>query len=160
MKAIYKSIFFCMALLLGLTACDDKHEELAPTGGLDNAEKLVVGTYVGEWSRTNLSTEAVESGSGSITFSVDESYGNNVSVMTLYSPVIDLGVDADTSVCNITRLSSGEFVYYNLVKANPFGMTFNGRVSPEGVATMSYTKIVRSGRKEVEFSYSFTGTKQ
>lgn len=144
--------------MIGLAACSK--DEVPPTGPQDNAEKLVAGTYVGEWSRTNLSTGAVESGPGSIVFSTDAEYGNNVSVMTLASSVVELGVDSDTSVCNITLLSSGEFVYYNLVKANPFGMTFNGRVSPEGEATMNYTKIVRSGRREVEFNYSFIGRKQ
>ena len=158
MKAIYKSIFFCLTLMLGFTACDN-HDEIPPTGGLDNAEKLVAGTYVGEWSRVNVATEAVESGVGSITFSVDQELGNNVSVMTLES-ALDLGVNADTSVCNITRLSSGDFTYWNYSGTNPFGMTFYGKVSPEGVATMTYNKIVRSGRKEVEFQYSFSGTKQ
>lgn len=159
MKAIFKSIFFCIALMLVLTACDNK-EEIPATGGLDNAEKLASGTYVGEWSRTNLSTGAVESGTGSITFSVDAELGNNVCVMTLACDDIELGVNEDTSVCNITRLNSGELIYWNMVKSNPFGMDFTGRVSPEGVATMVYNKIVRSGRKEVEFAYSFSGVKQ
>lgn len=148
-----------MALMLGLTACDDKHDELPATGGLDNAEKLVAGTYVGEWSRTNLSTNAVESGAGSITFSVNEELGNNVSVMTLQSD-LDLGVNADSSVCNITMISTGDFSYWNYTSANPFGMTFYGKVSAQGVATMTYNKIVRSGRREVEFVYTFTGNKQ
>lgn len=148
-----------MALVLGLTACDGKHDKMPPTGGLDNAEKLVAGTYVGEWSRLNLSTNVVETGAGSITFSVDEEKGNNVSVMTLQSD-LDLGVNADTSVCNITRLSSGVLTYWNYASTNPFGMTFNGKVTPEGEATMVYTKIVRSGRREVEFNYSFIGRKQ
>ena len=160
MKAIFKSIFFCIALVLGMTSCDDKHDKLPATGGLDNAEKLVAGTYVGEWSRTNLSTNAVETGTGSITFSVDEEKGNNVSVMTLSANGIELGVNADTSVCNITRLSNGDFTYWNYSGTNPFGMTFYGKVSPEGVASMNYNKIVRSGRREVEYLYSFSGRKQ
>lgn len=158
MKAIYKSIFFCIALMLGLAACDK--DEIPAPGAPDNAEKLVAGTYVGEWSRTNISTGAVESGTGSITFSVDAELGNNVSRMTLVSEVIELGVNEDSSVCNITRLNSGELVYWNMVGGNPFGMAFSGRVSPEGVATMDYTKIVRSGRREVEYSYTFSGRKQ
>ena len=144
--------------MLGLAACDK--DEIPANGAPDNAEKLVAGTYVGEWSRTNVSTGAVESGTGSITFSVDAELGNNVSRMTLTSEVIELGVNADSSVCNITRLNSGELVYWNMVGGNPFGMTFSGRVSPEGVATMDYTKIVRSGRREVEYSYTFSGRKQ
>ena len=158
MKAIYKTIFLCLTLMFGISSCSK--DEVPPTGPQDNAEKLAVGTYVGEWSRTNLSTQAVESGAGSIIFSTDEELGNNVSVMTLESTTVDLGVDAANSVCNIARLNSGELVYYNMVKANPFGMTFQGRISPEGVATMTYNKIVRSGRKEVEFAYTFSGVKQ
>lgn len=144
--------------MLGLAACDK--DEIPAPGAPDNAEKLVAGTYVGEWSRTNISTGAVESGTGSITFSVDAELGNNVSRMTLVSEVIELGVNEDSSVCNITRLNSGELVYWNMVGGNPFGMAFSGRVSPEGVATMDYTKIVRSGRREVEYSYTFSGRKQ
>lgn len=158
MKTIFRSIFLCLTLMIGMTACDK--DDIPPTGPQDNAEQLVAGTYVGEWTKTNLSTEAVESGTGSITFSVDPEYGNNVSAMALESSEVELGIDSDTSVCNITRLNSGEFVFYNMVKANPFGMTFTGRVSPEGVATMEYTKIIRSGRKEVEFTFTFTGRKQ
>ncbi len=158
MKTIYKALFICLTVVIGLTGCSK--DEIPPTGPQDNAEKLAVGTYVGEWTRVNLETNAVETGSGSITFSTDEEHGNNVSVMTLESATVELGVNAETSVCNITRLNSGELVYYNMVKANPFGMTFTGRISPEGVATMDYNKIVRSGRREVEFKYSFTGTKQ
>lgn len=146
--------------MLGLTACDDKHDEIPSTGGLDNAEKLVAGTYVGEWTRTNLETNAVETGSGSITFSVDEEKGNNVSVMTVSANGIELGLNEDTSVCNITRLSSGDLTYWNYYASNPFGTTFYGKVSPEGVASMNYNKIVRSGRREVEFVYSFSGRKQ
>lgn len=159
MKAIYKYIFFCVAIMLGLTACDGKHDKIPPTGGLDNAEKLVAGTYVGEWSRINLTSNAVETGAGSITFSVDEELGNNVSVMTLQS-TLELGLGSDSSVCNISLLSSGVFTYWNYTGTNPFGTTFYGKVSPEGVATMTYNKLVRSGRKEVEFLYSFSGTKQ
>lgn len=159
MKTIFNSIFLCVVLMVSLSACDNK-DDLPPTGDPDKAEQLAVGKYVGQWERTNLSTQAVETGNGSITFSIDEEHSNNVSVMTLASDVIDLGVDSDTSVCNITRMNSGELVYWNMVKANPFGMMFNGRISPEGVATMKYNKIVRSGRREVEFSYTFTGTKE
>lgn len=160
MKTFLKSIFVCMLLLPMLVACDGKNEEMPPSGAPDNAEKLVVGTYVGEWSRTNLSTNAVEIADGSISFALTEDEANNVSVISVESAGMNLGVKAPTSACNVTRMNSGEFVYWNVVKGNPFGMTFNGRISPEGVATMDYNQIVRSGRKEVEFKYSFKGVKQ
>ena len=170
MKAIYKSIFFSVALLFGMASCDK--DELPPTGPKDNAEKLVVGTYVGEWTRVTVGTDAVETGSGSITFSIydDTKYNgdknkdkefNNVSEITLDSSTLDIGIDdPKTSVCNITILSSGEFTYWNQTSSNPFGTTFYGKVSTDGVATMNYTKTVREGRKEVTSIYSFTGRKQ
>lgn len=160
MKDIIKAIFVAVSVLMVMTACDGKHDKIPPTGGLDKAEQLAAGVYVGEWSRTNLSTNAVESGTGSIEFSVDPELGNNVSVMTLKSEGIELGINADQSVCNITRLSSGILTYWNVSGSNPFGMIFQGKISPEGTATMVYNKIVRSGRREVEFSYTFSGTKQ
>lgn len=160
MKALYKSFFFCVALVLGMTSCNK--DELPPSGPLDNAEKLVAGTYVGEWTRETVGTNTVEKGTGTITFSVDsENYGNNVSVMTLTSDGLDIGIDdPKTSVCNITLLSSGEFTYWNYTSTNPFGTTFYGKVSTEGVATMNYTKIVKEGRRETEYNYSFSGIKQ
>lgn len=160
MKKVLNTIFLCLTLVMGLVACDDKHDKIPPTGGLDNAEKLVVGTYTGTWSRTNLSTMAEESKPGSITFSVDESLGNNVTVITVESE-LDLGLNAPTCAANISRLSSGVLSYWNVTtSSNPFGTSFTGKVSPEGVATMQYNKVVRSGRKEVEFSYTFSGNKQ
>ena len=160
MKALYKSIFFSLAIMMGLSACTGKNDTIPPTGAPDNAEKLVAGTYAGTWSRTNLSTGAVEEGAGSITFSVDEELGNNVSVISVESSELDLGMNAPTSACNINLLSSGVLSYWNITASNPFGTSFNGKVSPEGVATMEYTKIVRANRREVEMQYSFVGNKQ
>ena len=159
MKALYKSIFFSVALALGMVSCDK--DELPPTGPRDNAEILAAGTYVGAWTRVVDGTDQVETGSGTITFSVDkENYGNNVSVMTLTSDGIDIGIDdPKTSVCNITKLSSGELTYWNQTASNPFGTTFYGNIGVDGVATMYYTKSVREGRKTTTYNYSFTGTK-
>lgn len=161
MKALYKSLLFSIAMVFAFTSCDNK-DELPDPGPLDNAEKLVAGTYVGEWTREIVGTETVETGNGTITFSVDtENYGNNVSVMTLTTDGIDIGIeDPMTSVCNITRLSSGDFTYWNQTATNPFGTTFYGKVSADGIATMNYTKTVREGRKEVTSIYSFLGKKQ
>lgn len=160
MKALYKTIFFSVALAFGMASCDDK-DELPSTGPRDNAEILVAGTYVGEWTRETVGTDDVITGPGSITFSVDPAYGNNVSRMTLDATDFDLGIDdPKTSVCNITILSSGEFTYWNQTATNPFGTIFYGKVSTDGVATMNFTKILKEGRKEVEYIYSFSGKKQ
>lgn len=158
MKALYKSIFFTVALMFGMTSCDK--DELPPTGPQDNAEKLVAGTYVGEWTRETDGTGEILSGTGSITFSVSESYGNNVSVITLDSSGVDLGIDEPmTSVCNITKLSSGEFTYWNQTASNPFGTIFYGKVSTDGVATLEYSKTIVEGRKQTKYYYTFTGRK-
>lgn len=160
MKTLYKSLFFSVALMFGMTSCDK--DEIPPTGPQDNAEVLVAGTYVGEWTRVTDGTNETISGPGTITFSVDrENYGNNVSVMTLTSESVDIGIaDPKTSVCNITILSSGVFTYWNQTAANPFGTTFYGNVDTAGVATMEYTKTVVEGRRQTKYYYSFVGKKQ
>ena len=160
MKAIYKSIFFSVALVCGMTSCDNK-DELPPTGPQDNAEKLVAGTYVGSWTRVTDGTNETITGPGSITFSVDsQKYGNNVSVITLDATDVDIAIDdPKTSVCNITLLSTGEFTFWNQTANNPFGTTFYGKVSTSGEATMEYTKTVVEGRRQTKYYYSFSGHK-
>ncbi len=148
-------------MLLGLSACSGKNEVIPPTGGLDHAEQLVQGTYVGTWSKTNLTTGEEETSAGSIVFSWNEDLGNNVSAITLTSEVADfLNMNADSSACNISRLSSGVLSYWNVYSLNPFGTTFTGKVTPEGTCSMDYSKIVVIKRKETEFKYVFSGTKQ
>lgn len=159
MKAIYKSIFISVALLVGMVSCDK--DELPPTGPQDNAEKLVAGTYAGVWSRETVGTDEIITGTGSITFSVSDAYSNNVSVITLDVSGIDLGIDdPKTSVCNISLFSSGVFSYWNMTASNPFGTTFYGKVDTDGEATMFFNKIIKEGRKEVEYNFSFIGYKQ
>ena len=160
MKAIYKSIFFSVALVCGLASCSK--DEIPDAGPLDNAEKIAAGTYVGEWSRETVGTDQIIKGAGSITFAVDyDKYSNNVSVLTLDSSVVDLGIaEPKTTVCNITMLSSGELTYWNQTATNPLGTTFYGKISTDGEATMTFTKILVENRVEVEYLYTFTGNKQ
>ncbi len=106
MKTVIKSIFLCLSLMMGFSSCDNK-EELPPIGDRDNAETIAAGKYVGEWTRTNLSTGAVEEDAGSITFTVDEEHGYNRLIMAVESTSMELGVKGITSACNISRLNSG-----------------------------------------------------
>lgn len=146
--------------MTGLVSCDGKHEKMPPTGGLDNAEKLIAGTYVGEWTSENLTVPGIETGSGSMTFSVDEELGNNVSLINLDAS-INLGLgDLNSSVCNVTRLSSGVLTFWNYSKTNNFGASFYGTVSTDGEATITYTKYRTVNRREREFRYTFIGRKQ
>lgn len=163
MKAIYKSILFGFALVFMLAACDDKHDEIPYSGPRDNAEKLAVGEYVGEWKRVNVRTNAEEFGDGKVVFSVNEELGNNVSVVNISSSMtLGLPDGIDTSVCNISRFSSGVLTYWNYTKFNPFGFTFNGKITPEGHATMSYTMVItdRKTHREITYQYTFEGNKQ
>lgn len=161
MKTLYKYIFVSVAMLIALTGCDDKHVKMPATGGLDNAEQLVEGTYNGTWTKTNLTTEEVETTAGSITFSWNEELGNNVTNITPTTETPNfLNLKSETSACNISRLSSGLLSYWNVYSLNPFGTTFTGKVSPEGVCTMDYIMTVVIKRKETQFQYSFTGNKQ
>ena len=146
---------------MGLVSCDGKHEKMPPTGGLDNAEKLRAGTYVGDWTSENLTVPGIEYGTGSMTFSIDEELGNNVSVIDLDASLnLGLGTDVHSSVCNVTRLSSGVLTFWNYAKTNAFGASFYGTVSPEGEATITYTKYRTVNRREREFKYTFVGHKQ
>ena len=164
MKAIFKSILFGFALVFMLAACDDKHDELPSSGPRDNAEKLAAGEYVGEWKRVNVRTDAEESGEGTIVFSVNEELGNNVSVVSMTSSSLDLGLPegVESSVCNISRLSSGTLTYWNYTKMNPFGFTFNGKISPEGKVSLTYTSIIlnKKTHREITYVYTFEGNKQ
>ncbi len=167
MKAIIKSIFGCLALLLAFSACSDKNEVMPPTGAPDSAEKLIEGTYVGTWTSDNTNTGEITSSTGYMKFEWNEELGNNVSVLTLVSDdkkAVDLGLKAESCGCNISRNSSGMLSFWNVYELNPFGMVFNGKVSPEGEATLTYTvkkKIRVNGRPvEVKFINSFKGNKQ
>lgn len=163
MKEIFKSILLGLTLVFVFAACDDKHDELPSTGPRDNAEKLAAGEYVGQWKRVNVRTDAEETGEGSVIFSVNEELGNNVSVISMTS-TLELGLpeNVESSVCNITRLSSGYLTYWNYTKANPFGFTFNGKISPEGKAVMTYTSIIlnKKTHREITYLYTFEGTKR
>lgn len=163
MKTLYKSIFCCLFLLLGLTACTGKNEEMPSTGDPDHAEELIVGTYTGTWTSTNTVTGAVVTASGSVTFSHSEEQGNNVASVTIISDdpkALNLGAKAETSACNISKLSSGILSFWNVYALNPFGFTFTGKVTPEGDATFNYKVAIVAHHKETIYNFDFSGSKQ
>ena len=149
--------------MLGLSACTGKNEEMPPTGGFDNAEKLIAGTYVGTWTSTNTVTGDVVSASGSLTFSNSEELGNNVANVTIISDdpkAVNLGAKSDTSACNVSRLSSSVLSFWNVYSLNPFGFTFTGKVTPEGEATFNYSVAIVVKHKETIYNFEFKGNKQ
>ena len=163
MKALYKSIFFCLCLMLGLSACTGKNEEMPPTGGFDNAEKLIAGTYTGTWTSTNTVTGDVSSATGSLTFSNSEELGNNVANVSIVSDdpkTVNLGAKAETSACNVSKLSSNVLSFWNVYALNPFGFTFTGKVTPEGDVNFNYSVAVVVKHKETIYNFEFIGQKQ
>lgn len=168
MKAIIKSIFGCLALLLAFSACSDKNEVMPPAGAPDSAEKLIEGTYVGTWTSDNTNTGEITTSTGSIKFEWDEEQcSNNVSIVTFVSDdkkAVDLGLKAESCGCNISKNSAGILTFWNVYEMNPFGLSFNGKVSPEGELTITYEvkmkKRVNGRPVEVKFIISFKGNKQ
>lgn len=163
MKTLYKSIFFCLVLMLGLSACSGKNEEMPPTGGLDHAEQLIAGTYTGTWTSTNTVTGDVVSASGSLTFLSNDELGNNVAQVSIVSDdpkTVNLGAKADTSACNVSKLSSGVLSFWNVYALNPFGFTFTGKVTPEGDVNFNYSVAVVVKHKETIYNFEFIGHRQ
>lgn len=163
MKALYKFNFFCLFLLFVLSSCTGKNEEMPPTGGLDNAEKLIAGTYIGTWTSTNTVTGAVASSTGSLTFSSNDELGNNVVAISIVSDdtkAVNLGAKSETSACNVSRLSSGILSFWNVYALNPFGFTFTGKVTTEGNVNFNYSVAVVKNHKETIYNYEFLGQKQ
>ena len=170
MKAIYKSIFFSAALVLGMASCEDK-PDIPATGPVDNAEKLLEGNYTGEWTcdyiemTKNDTIEGTIKSAGTIAFTVDPKYSNNVSVIKINAADLDLRAEESTqSVCNVTLLSSKQLWFYNNLAENPIGATFYGKVDTDGAITMEYQRqfIIKEGRNEnvYTYDYSFKGHKQ
>lgn len=162
MKTLYRTIFFCLALMLSLSACTGKNEEMPSTGGLDHAEELIAGTYNGTWTSTNTVTGESTSATGTLTFLNNEELGNNVVAVSIVSDdpkAVNLGAKADTSACNVSRLSSGVLSFWNVYALNPFGFTFTGKVTPEGDATFNYSVAVVVKHKETIYNFEFIGHK-
>lgn len=161
MKAIFKYIFACLALVVGMTACE-KDAELPWPGDPDGAEKQVIGTYTGSWTRYNYTTEVTDTDNGTVTFTYDEELGNNVATVSFTNSDpknFNLGLKAEQCNCNVTKRANGTIIFWNAVATNPFGMKFTGEIDTEGNLTMTYHNTVRYNRKETEFDYTFSGAK-
>lgn len=136
---------------------------MPPTGGLDHAEELIAGTYLGTWTSTNTVTGDVVTSSGSVTFASSEELGNNVASVTIISDdpkTVKLGAKSDTSACNVSKASSGVLTFWNVYALNPFGFTFTGEVTPEGNVTFNYSVAVVVKHKETIYNFAFNGQKQ
>lgn len=159
MKTIFKTIFFLVASVVYLTACNNDYDMPDP-GAKINPEKEVAGTYVGEWLKVNEGTGAEEKGTGTLVFSPDEEGGSYVVSVTAQAEGLTLGLTTDTARANISKNSNNGYDFVNTVKTNGFGVAFLGGITNTFDVTLSYTVVQRKGLKEVVYNVTFKGNKQ
>lgn len=159
MKTIFKTLFFFVASVLCLTACNEDYDMPDP-GAKINPEKEVAGTYYGEWSKVNEGTGEEENGTGTLIFAPDEEGGAYVVSITASAEGVTLGLASDTARANISKNSNNGYDFVNTVKTNGFGVSFLGGISNNFDVTLSYTVVQRKGLKEVVYNVTFKGKKQ
>lgn len=151
-------MFLMLALGLGFTACSDDDDDDVV---YDNApEVAAAGTYTGTWTRDE--DGVISTAEGSLTFAttwtVDGETKSSpyVTYVTADCPELDIH---NESTANITYAGTG-FQFSNMADTNNgFGANFYGEISSKGVATISYTLVVMSGRTRHVYTYTFSGTK-
>lgn len=142
-------MFLLCTVCFAFTACDNDDEDgVAATGKPTNPEKEVAGVYSGTWTQIQNGTE--KTAEGTLTFEPAEN-AYSVNITTACS---DFKLNY-TSIANITS----SYVFYNYTETNPFKTKFDGNVR-DGVATISFTLKVKSGRSYVLTNYTFRGTKR
>lgn len=146
-------MFLAFAACLTFTACSDDEDGVANPGTPTHPETETAGVYTGTWSRSLLGSEdAPVTEAGTLTFEASD--GAYVTKVT--ASCTPLKVDY-SALANITP----SYSYYNNVatsETNGFGVTFSGSIK-DGVATISFTKTVKEGRKTYNYNYTFEGRK-
>ncbi len=156
--------------MLGFVSCGDD-TDIPPTGVPDGAEVASLGTYIGQWEKINTKTGKVDTFAGSIEVAPfmeengedNEVVVRNVNVLNVLEPEIkSLELKEQQSACNIVFNSDRTLNLWNYTKANPFGVTFTGSISQDGVLTLIYSVDVREGRgnNKTKFDLTFIGSKQ
>ncbi|MBD5266205.1 MAG: hypothetical protein K2M71_09695 [Duncaniella sp.] len=152
-----------VTLVLVLTSCRDE-PEIPDHGKKGNPEKETAGTYVGTWSKAlrNSDDAPVEAQGSLILAATDESY---VTVVTIDCASSEIGFNDKSNFsstdCRANIINqSAQYVFYNVLNGNAFGTPFNGTVSFDGTATITFSKTIKEGRKTYTYDYTFSGTKQ
>lgn len=154
MKNIFSGLFLVLALSLGFTACSDDDND-APVYST-TPEIASAGTYVGTWTKEKVGGETqVEN--GTLTFAPAEGEEATPYVTTVTAECAALSMKK-VSTANITYAGS-DFLFSNMNITNGFGTKFNGSISSENEAVISFTLTEREGRKTYVFNYSFVGVK-
>ncbi len=139
-------------ICLSFTSCRDD-AELPGRGPVVHPEIETAGTYTGNWTRVDLSTneEVVVPGTITLTAS-DRAY---VSQINVNSPGIDLD---RTAMCNVSAFSNG-YWFYNTDPNTDIKGQFKGTISLQGEIDIYFQNSFKEGRKTITYTYSFTGVK-
>lgn len=147
MKRLLLYPLLIATVVLAFSACSDDDDEGFVSDG--HPEVAAQGTYQGTWQRIYSGDTATAIGYIMVT-ATDSAYCADI---TFYCADFDL--DA-TAVSNITYANSGTVFYYGNGSAdNGLGTQFGGMIS-NGVVTVLFTKSTTVGRKEYEYTYSFS----
>lgn len=148
-----KGLFLSAILAVSVSACREE-VGLPDNGTPNNPEIATAGTYSGVWTRTSTTGEVITA-DGTMTLAADEQY---VTVVTLSCPDIE-EIDGMHSRANIASNALG-YAFLNRLSTNDFATTFNGAVTKDNVASITFKKTVREGHKSTTYTYDFSGEKQ
>lgn len=146
-----KILFGILAVIaFSLTSCKDEAGNADP-GTPVNVAGAVEGTYTGTWTRVESSKpDDIQTGTGTLTFT--QLNGENYAV-TVVAVCADLDVNY-TANANINPA----YVFFNSLPTD-FGSSFAGRIIDKKDASLKFTKVVKEGRKQYLYDYTFNGTR-
>ena len=131
-------------------ACSDKSED-GPLAN-PNPEKLVAGTYTGNWTR--VLDKDTTTAPGQITVTADSAFIATFAV----AKCAELGLDEMSSKANVTWQSNGGLRITNYGGANNgFQTSFAGKLNADRTLSLNFKKTVKVGRKAYEYVFTFTG---
>lgn len=138
---------------MSLVSCSDDTEEGPAI--ISNPEQKVAGTYVGTWTRV-LDGEAPVTAQGKVIVDTNDAYVVNITIEDC--PDVTL-TDMEQALANVCALSDGSITVANPISDNKWGSPFYGKVT-NGNLQFAFRKIVKVGRKQYEYSFTFDGNKQ
>lgn len=153
MKNILKIFFVALAMTFSLSSCRDD-AGIPDHGPVTHPQENVQGTYNGEWTRSEIGSDELISGVGSLVFTPGEY--NYVTSIT--AKCAELEIDM-TSVANVTPGGEGYF-FTNTQAVNGFGAVFSGSIKKsDNTVWLSFKKTVKIGIKSRTYIYTFIGSK-
>lgn len=156
MKNILSGMFFVLALSFGFAACSDDNNDT--TVYETTPEIASAGTYIGTWTREAVGSET-KTQEGTLTLAPVE--GEDVRPYVTNVKVESKGTEFNLnkeSTANISYAGT-DVLFSNMNVTNGFGVKFNGSISADNKAVISFTVTEREGRKTYVFNYSFEGVK-